>query len=312
MFLNIMGEMIKMRKNIKIFLKKVTPNFVIQKMPGKFINYFRNKLIDQHDHTIPQKRLQFEVHLTEHCNLNCKGCDNFSSIAAEEYTNPKVYSRDCARLSELFQQDAERILLLGGEPLLHPQIISFLEITRANFPHSPIHVVTNGILLLKMQSSFWEACKKNNIVISITKYPIKIDFKKILETAKIYDVIVQYFGSSDETEKSLWKIPLDLGGSQDAESNFVLCHRANNCIFLRDGRLFTCSFASNLRHFNQYFEKNIPITPENSIDIFTDVNACKILEFLSKPIPLCKYCKLKKMEYGIKWGVSKKKIEEWV
>ena len=27
---------------------------------------------------IPSPTLQFEVHLTEHCNLNCKGCDNFS------------------------------------------------------------------------------------------------------------------------------------------------------------------------------------------------------------------------------------------
>ena len=34
---------------------------------------------------IPRNKLKFEVHLAEHCNLNCKSCFHYSSIAKEEY-----------------------------------------------------------------------------------------------------------------------------------------------------------------------------------------------------------------------------------
>ena len=27
---------------------------------------------------VPQKELRFEVHIVEHCNLNCKQCSHFS------------------------------------------------------------------------------------------------------------------------------------------------------------------------------------------------------------------------------------------
>jgi hypothetical protein len=33
----------------------------------------------------PRKTLQFEAHLTDHCNLNCAGCCHFSPIAQQYY-----------------------------------------------------------------------------------------------------------------------------------------------------------------------------------------------------------------------------------
>ena len=80
--------------------------------------------------TQPQELLRYEVHLTEHCNLNCKSCFHFSSRAEEEYLDVTEYEKDCKRLSELFGGVASDILLMGGEPLLHPDIEKFIEITR--------------------------------------------------------------------------------------------------------------------------------------------------------------------------------------
>ncbi|MDR2479129.1 MAG: hypothetical protein LBD48_07440, partial [Treponema sp.] len=34
--------------------------------------------------------LNLSVHLADHCNLNCKGCDNFSCIADEKYHSPET------------------------------------------------------------------------------------------------------------------------------------------------------------------------------------------------------------------------------
>lgn len=66
----------------------------------------------------------FEIHLVEHCNLKCKACDNYSSIAEEEYLDIENFENDMKRMRELFS-GIQLIRLLGGEPLLHPNLISF-------------------------------------------------------------------------------------------------------------------------------------------------------------------------------------------
>jgi ABC-2 type transport system ATP-binding protein len=50
---------------------------------------------------MPNPDLSFEIHLTEHCNLNCKGCFHFSCIAEEEYLTKEEFERDISRISEL-------------------------------------------------------------------------------------------------------------------------------------------------------------------------------------------------------------------
>ena len=44
----------------------------------------------------------FEIHLVEHCNLKCKACDNYSSIAEEEYLDIENFENDMKRMRELF------------------------------------------------------------------------------------------------------------------------------------------------------------------------------------------------------------------
>ncbi|MDR2096978.1 MAG: 4Fe-4S cluster-binding domain-containing protein, partial [Spirochaetaceae bacterium] len=70
-----------------------------------------------------RKVLLFQVLLCEHCNLNCKGCGACSPLAGESYLDPASYEKDCERLSALSGGIVEYIDLLGGEPLLHPEII---------------------------------------------------------------------------------------------------------------------------------------------------------------------------------------------
>jgi molybdenum cofactor biosynthesis enzyme MoaA len=44
-----------------------------------------------------------EFHLTDHCNLNCKGCSHFCSIANENYLSMESFLKDMKRLSEIFR-----------------------------------------------------------------------------------------------------------------------------------------------------------------------------------------------------------------
>jgi molybdenum cofactor biosynthesis enzyme MoaA len=105
-----------------------------------------------------------EVHLVDHCNLNCGGCSHFSPIAREWFADVDQYEKDMHRLAELFR-NVNTVRLMGGEPLLHPQIESFVTITRHYLPKADVRVVTNGLLLPAMQEPFWEICRSNSVVL---------------------------------------------------------------------------------------------------------------------------------------------------
>jgi len=131
-----------------------------------------------------------EMHLTTHCNLRCKGCSQFSPIADISFAKVSDHERDMKQLSILFS-NIETIRLIGGEPLLHPEIEQFLNITRKYFVNSNICIATNGSLLQNMSESFWEACRINNIKINWTVYPPFFDKKnEILREVKDHGIII--------------------------------------------------------------------------------------------------------------------------
>ncbi|MCL2800279.1 MAG: radical SAM protein [Treponema sp.] len=281
----------------------------------------------------PRKRLRFETDVTDHCNLNCKSCHHFSSIADQNFVETEVFEKDFARISQLAGRNNENIDIMGGEPLLHPEISTLLIIARKYFD-GPVNIVTNGILLEKMNAFFWESCRKNNIRIIVSSYPIKLNVKRIKELAKKYSVTLKI--RSIFMSKNSWcKLPFDLNGKQCIKENSKLCITINKCIFLKNGRLSTCCLPLVADRFNNYFCKNtetvtvssrtgnfahsglvvstaLEATDDDSIDIYKAKNIGEIYEFLSKPVPFCRYCKIKSWEIGIEWGVSKKEITEWI
>ena len=153
--------------------------------------------------------------------------------------------------------------------------------------------------------------KKYNITIVLTQYPIKINWSYIKEKFEKYQINNVIWGNENGIKHS-WHFPLDLEGKQDIRSNFLNCEDANNCIFLREGKLFTCVTPPNIHHFNKYFNKNIPVTNKDYIDIYKVKNINEILEFLAKPIPFCKYCNVNARKFDLKWKTTKRNIEEWV
>lgn len=257
-----------------------------------------------------REKLKFEVHLTEHCNLNCKGCFHFSNIAEPEFLDILEYEKDLHRLSALFGGEAELILLLGGEPLLHKDINRFLVSTREYFGKGKIGLVTNGILLPSMDEKFWEICRDYNITLMPTKYPIKIDFASIETKAEKYHVVIDYFNDT-KVDKTLSVLSIDNEGHQDFVENFNSCYRANFCITLEHGRLYSCIMPAHFRHYIKKYNLEIGDFKEDGIDIYKAQTAEEIQSFLTRPMKACAYCNRSKWRDGIKWEVSKQKMEEW-
>ena len=201
---------------------------------------------------------------------------------------------------------------MGGEPLLHPDLLNFLKMARENFPDTSIQIVTNGLLLLNQPEEFWLACKESNIEIWPTKYPIPLNFEKMEKRAADYGVKYRYYGGSDKVEaKRMHLFRFDVKGKQNRRKNFSLCGMANQSVYLHQGRLYTCPIAPSARHFSKYFGVGLKEHSKNSIDIYQANSSQEILEFLARPIPFCRYCMMDKIRRSQQWRKSERAIEEW-
>lgn len=251
----------------------------------------------------------FSYHITEHCNLNCKGCDHFSPIADVEFANIEYFAKDLTKLSELFK-NINSINLMGGEPLLNKNIVEFITIARKTFPKSNIAIWTNGILLSQQNKIFWEALHKNKIKIVIRKYPISFDRTKVKELSNKYKVFI--IMTKLDKKNTFNKIYINEQGTFNAKDSFKNCyHKDIGCTFLKDGKIYPCTIAPNSIHFSKYFKKNIKISSNDYINIHEVENGKEILDFIKKPIDFCRYCDVKKREYDIPWDYSQKDISEW-
>src|SRR4029077_1053151 len=70
----------------------------------------------------------FELHVVEHCNLRCANCCNMSPLVPERTLTVAEVADLCARMAAVLDVDVFKIM--GGEPLLHPDIAGVLQAIR--------------------------------------------------------------------------------------------------------------------------------------------------------------------------------------
>jgi MoaA/NifB/PqqE/SkfB family radical SAM enzyme len=271
--------------------------------------------------------LRFDVHIANHCNMNCKSCEHFSPLAPKSFIDIKKYENDCSCIAGLINGGGgvDEISLLGGEPLLlNPQLlIDVIKISRSHFPDTAINITTNGLLLNNQTEEFWNCCRTNNINIIVSVYPANIDHYLLMDTAKKHDVQFQFRGNVKLVSKNWkelpiefmsesWKLfPIDVEGRQNPKKSNALCYASNFSFQLVEGKLYKCWRVAYAKYFNSYFNKQLEVTEDDYIDIYKAASIDEILEKLRKPAPFCRYCK---MDGGkaVKWGKSKREISEWV
>lgn len=273
------------------------------------------------------------VEMTTHCNLDCKGCDAFSPISKEEFVTYEEFTRDFTKLKELYPNKDLEILYLGGEPLLNPDLIPIVKKAKELFPNGKQSLMSNGILLDKMDEEFWQTMKDANVKLRVSNHPIDIDRSKgeltakkygvelvndIIYTDKLYDMHTHEVTKDNLVPKKghYWsKLILDLAGTQDyVEKRYtcVLRHFGNSYI---RGNLYLCWIHAHINCFAEYFHVNIPITKDDYIKIADVKDAKEIDDFISTPKPLCRFCKQShNTSFGgkpVDWGFTNKDISEW-
>ncbi|MBT4136243.1 radical SAM protein [archaeon] len=101
------------------------------------------------------RRNTLQVFITNKCNLNCEGCfaKNIMKgegihISIDEYKGV---------IDEFLEKGGEQITLLGGEPLLHPELKEMLAINKEKGIKTTIY--TNGYFLNKFDKLDFEGVK---------------------------------------------------------------------------------------------------------------------------------------------------------
>jgi GTP 3',8-cyclase len=239
-----------------------------------------------HNGKIHTKRL--EINVVHHCNMSCKGCSHLSPLMPEFFISPDTLFQDLSILSRYCRP--ARISLLGGEPLLHPDLVEIINIVRRTGITDKIRVVTNGLLLHKMPERFWQAVDEVHVSL-YPSHPMKI---KDLAVFKVHakrnattlglryqDYFSEFFLNTVNTDNSLVK------------KIYMTCNapREACCHTLYEGRYYKCPKAVYIPMV--YKEPPNLIMAKDGIDIRRNGHlADELAEYITAKTPLaaCRYC----------------------
>jgi MoaA/NifB/PqqE/SkfB family radical SAM enzyme len=297
--------------------------FVISILKDKEIGYFRMSEHNKREiagclRPQPVGKLMLEMNLVDHCNLKCRNCDHYSNIAPKKFLSIEEFTRDIELLAQICAGSLEAIKLVGGEPLLNPDIVKFLKVTRKHFPHSRIPLITNGLLLLRMGDEFWRALADYNVLLHVTEYPSGVNYEAIHAKVLEYGVLNNNLNNNglfdDDSPKYMVKFPFDIKGNQK-RFYFIGCHhRICSCV-LRHGRIYPCPPLAYIEYFNRHFGQNLLVSDADYIDLYQVSHYQEIADFLSGRIPFCRYCDIKhRFHHGnrFEWEQSSGQLEEYI
>ena len=206
------------------------------------------------------------------------------------------------RLAELFD-NIEELNLVGGEPLLHPQLLDFARSARREFPAAGLVVITNGLLLRKMPEEFWGELASLRVQLRVSVYPVPLDTEAITESAARHRVDVAFTPIG-----SFRKLPIRQQGGCDPDRAFRGC---GMCPILRDGRIYPCSYTALTGILERRFGDTPPVENSDSVSIYEASDGYRILEVLMHPVGWCRHCDVDAMQ-TFAWSPSKRVREEWI
>lgn len=226
-----------------------------------------------------------ELNIVDHCNLSCRGCSHLSPALFKAFLGIDSIVRDLSKLSPVYLPAKLRIL--GGEPLLHPDLMTLLREVRAVQITNCLEIVTNGTLLERMPNGFWSLPD----TIWVTEYPgheMNGDLKeKCRQKAQTAGTQLEFRRVSEFRESYSEVGTTDPDTVQRIYDHCEIAHRLQ-CHTVYRGYFFKCPQASLLPRLLsdvQWESQGVSLhdTPDLS-DVLT--------QYLSSSLPLqsCRYC----------------------
>lgn len=228
-----------------------------------------------------------EIATASGCNLKCRGCSHFSNIVERtSLVTVKEFHRDMARLSEIVPF-IYTIRLLGGEPLLNPDIDRLAEEGRRYYPESHIWIVTNGLLLPKLSEEKLTNLAKCGTEIQISMYPPTL--RQMPDIARVLDSHKIKYSCSDPI--TVFRKRMNLHGNSEPEFEFQHCPVGKDCHYLDRGKLSVCPAPQVASVLEDRFGLDMKGKEEDILDIHDpEVTFDFIERFLAKTPSMCRFC----------------------
>lgn len=197
-----------------------------------------------------------EIMVTQVCNLSCLGCSTYSDMSHKGYV---PWNNGKAQLEPwLNRVKFEHFGLMGGEPLINPQIRQWISGIRNLMPETTIRFPTNGTLVLKHLDVVDLLADMGNVILKITVHvndPVveeaiqyimhRFDWKPINEYGVDRFVTTNNFKFQVNRPTTFYKTfqhsyPDAEPYNSDSELAFDVCHQ-KECPLLINGRIYKCS-----------------------------------------------------------------------
>lgn len=228
-----------------------------------------------------------EYFAVDHCSLKCFGCSQCSPYMREHFSDYKIFEESLQILKKYLRP--QKITILGGEPLLHPNIDSIIGIAKKSGMFEEVHITTNGTNIGKMSDSFW----RDIDALIISKYPANSAYidsiiGKIHNKCETYNVKLEV-----RDMKSFNHIVLseENKNNKNVEKIFNRCIYKFYCHTISDNKIFRCSPIVNFSKFKgKWFAEydGIDYLKIEESEHFRD----DLVEYLSSDVPLagCRFC----------------------
>lgn len=248
-----------------------------------------------------------ETMATQVCNLSCQGCTNYSDLVHKGYVPWPQMRNDLTKWLEVIT--IPDFGVMGGEPLVNPEIREWLVGLRELMPHTQIRFTTNGTLLDRHLDIVDLAHDIGNVVFKITAHTdVEDTINKVFnrfdwEPVKEFGINrwkttngLRFQVNRPETFVKSFKGSYNnmLPWDSNVNDSFDICIQ-QKCPLLYNGRIYKCSTQGllsdtlakfgnpNYESWEQYLHKGI--SPDDPAEVVQ-----QFINNFGKPHTMCRMC----------------------
>lgn len=252
--------------------------------------------------------------VTRTCNLSCTGCSTYSDLPHKSYTSWQNGRQQIEPWLERIEFD--HFGLMGGEPLINPEISQWLVGIRELMPHTTVRFPTNGLLLKKHPDIIDLLHDIGNVILKITVHLQDQELDDIIDSIlskfvwqPVYEYGIHRWLTTNDLRFQVNRpdkffmthmnpYPDAAPYSSAPVKAFEICHQ-KLCPLLHNGRIFKCSTSGlmqetlepfgtpNLQQWLPYWNHDL----NGSISVQSPDNAIeKFINNISKPHWICQQC----------------------
>jgi hypothetical protein len=223
-----------------------------------------------------------EAHVVDHCNLTCAECCSLSPMLPPWVADPADLAADLASARKLLAPAVFK--LVGGEPLLHPDLVELVRVVRQSEIAPRISITTNGLLLDRTPDALWKAID----AITISVYPRPALAPDAIAATELraarFSVALNWKHQAEFVVMNRSKPATDV---DEARGIFDHCWIRERCHMLRNGRFYTCTRPP---HLQTYHRGAIDFTGDGIVLADLDVTTLHSYLTSDRPLAACAHC----------------------